>query len=142
MLVYNRMMSIDAEVRNVAAVRKFWDVTLAGDLDAASALLDEQVVVREPRGLPYGGDFCGISEWRGVIQEAGTCVRTAFVAPARFNAVDGESVLMRVRVRFTSRQTGRSTDTDVVELLKVREGRITEIDVYYRDPDAVVDLNR
>jgi ketosteroid isomerase-like protein len=121
----------------VATVERFYDVVLRGDLDSASGLLDENVVVHEPAGLPYGGEFQGIAGWRKVTEHEISLMETELLTPLLFRDVDGETVLLTVKVRFTSRTTGRSAETDAVELLKVRDGRLTVIDVYYRDPGAV-----
>lgn len=67
-------------------------------------------------------------------------MQTELLSPFEFRDVDGEAVLLTVKVRFTSRTTGRSADTDVIEVLKVKDGRLTEFDVYYRDPGAVAGL--
>ncbi len=133
-------MSADTTQENVATVRRFYDIVLSGDLDAASALLDERIVVHEPPGLPYGGEYQGVAGWREITEHEMATMKTELLSSIEFHDVDGETVLMRVRVRFTSRETGRSADTDVVELLKVSDGRLTEFDVYYKDPGAVAGL--
>jgi ketosteroid isomerase-like protein len=133
-------MVTEAAPANVATVRRFYDLALSGDLDSASGLLDERIVVHEPPGLPYGGEFHGVSGWREITERENALMATELLTAIEFSDVDGETVLMKVKVRFTSRKTGRSTDTDVVELLKVSGGRLTEFDVYYKDPGAVASL--
>jgi len=41
---------------------------------------------------------------------------------------------------FTARTSGESVEMDLVELYKVRDGQIVELDVYYKDPSAVASL--
>ncbi|MCQ1580586.1 hypothetical protein [Streptomyces parvus] len=40
-------------------------------------------------------------------------------------------------VRFVARETGRTLETAVVQLIRVRGGRIEEFRPFYRDPAAV-----
>lgn len=50
-------MSSDTTHVHVDTVRRFYDLVMSGDLDSASALLDENIVIHEPPQLPYGGSF-------------------------------------------------------------------------------------
>ncbi|MGW4469744.1 hypothetical protein ACWENQ_08735 [Nonomuraea sp. NPDC004354] len=43
---------------------------------------------------------------------------------------------MRNRVRFLARATGRHVDTLIVQLIRVRDGRMLECRPFYRDPRA------
>jgi uncharacterized protein len=41
---------------------------------------------------------------------------------------------------FTSRASGKSVELGLVEIYTVRDGQITELDVYNKDPAAVTAL--
>src|SRR4051794_7080984 len=128
-------MSAETATSAVATVRRFYDLVMSGDLDSASALLDdERLVIHEPAGLPYGGEFAGIAGWREVTEHEIALMETELLSPIDFQPVGEDRVLMTVRVRFTSRATGRSAEIDVVEVLTVADGRLTVFDVYYKDP--------
>ena len=49
-------------------------------------------------------------------------------------------IVVRLVSRITSRRTGEAVVVDVVELYRVRDGRIAEMDIYYKTPSAVAAL--
>jgi len=54
--------------------------------------------------------------------------------------VHGGRVAIYYRLTLTSRASGQSVEMRVAELFSVREGRITELDVFYKSPSAVAAL--
>jgi ketosteroid isomerase-like protein len=134
-------MSTETTAGAVATVRRFYDLVLGGDLETASGLLDdERLLIHEPAQLPYGGEVQGIAGWRQVTEKEFALMETELLTPIDFRDIGDGKVFMNVRVRFTSRDTGRSAETDVVEILTVQDGRLTDFDVYYKDPGAVAAL--
>jgi ketosteroid isomerase-like protein len=51
-------------------------------------------------------------------------------------------VVVRNRVRFRARATGREVDTLIVQLITVRNGRMLECRPFYWDPEAIADACR
>jgi uncharacterized protein len=51
-----------------------------------------------------------------------------------------DAVIIPIACRFTSRSTGRSVDTKVIEVFSVRDGKILDIDIFYKDPAAIAAL--
>ena len=47
---------------------------------------------------------------------------------------------VRGRLKFTARAAGKSVEMRLVEIYAVRDGLITELDVYYKDSSAVAAL--
>jgi ketosteroid isomerase-like protein len=120
----------------LATVRRYSDLMQAGDLEAATRLLDDDFVFREPRQLPYGGDHHGPGAVAAVFGQMLELAEVEIVGPIRFHETAGP-VVLRLTAAFTSRASGRRVEVDVVELYHVRDGRIVEGDVYYKDPGAV-----
>ncbi|MEV4472377.1 nuclear transport factor 2 family protein [Nonomuraea sp. NPDC049504] len=111
--------------------------------DDVAAYLDPEVTLHQAPGLP----FTGSGTWRG---HDGM---ERFLA--RFSAVwesmefleqehwgDGDTVVVRSRVRFRARATGREVDTLIVQLITVRDGRMFECRPFYWDPGAIADACR
>jgi uncharacterized protein len=61
--------------------------------------------------------------------------------PAIQYLVAGDTVAMRTRMKFTARSSGRSVDVKLVEFYPVRNGQISDLDVYYKYPSAVAALH-
>ncbi len=49
-------------------------------------------------------------------------------------------IVSRFRLTFTACASGRTTEMSLVELYRVSDGLIVELDVYYKDPSAVTAL--
>ncbi|MFC9297262.1 nuclear transport factor 2 family protein [Streptomyces sp. NPDC057011] len=104
--------------------------------DDIAACLDPQVVLHQAPGLPYAGDWRGpegIERFMAVMGEAWRSIE--FLDQHRM--IDGPDVVVTSRVRFVARATGRSLETRIVQLMTVRDGKITEIRPFYWDPPAV-----
>ncbi|MFZ3494828.1 nuclear transport factor 2 family protein [Streptomyces sp. 5.8] len=101
-----------------------------------AACLHPQVVLHQAPGLPYAGDWRGpdgIERFMAVMGEAWQSVE--FLEQHRM--IDGPDVVVTSRVRFVARASGRALETRIVQLMSVRDGRITEIRPFYWDPTAV-----
>ena len=124
---------------SLSIVSRFGEAVSGGDLDEIRRLLDEDFVVHEAGGLPYSGDYHGP---QGFVDLLTTMTEHLVLTPGPITRtpLDDEIVMCRFRLRFTARRTGESTEMNLVELYRVSQSRITELDVYYKDPSAVTAL--
>ena len=53
------------------------------------------------------------------------------------HSLGDDTVVSRFRLKFTARASGRAAEMNLVELYKVSDGLIVELDVHYRDPLAI-----
>jgi uncharacterized protein len=103
-----------------------------GDLDAAAALIHPDVVVAEPASLPCGGVHRGRKAFvedvlGGILQRASFALAEATVRDA------GDVVVVQMKLKLTAHATSRTATMPIVELYTVRDGLVTEIDVYPKD---------
>ena len=124
---------------DVALVRRFLDLVLEGKLEEARGCLHEEFVMHSPPGLPYGGDYYGPGGFGELAQRLVAVVRTEQISTPEFRDA-GDCVVVRAPSRFTSRTSGKSVEMTVAQLYFVRDGKISEMDLYYKDPAAVADL--
>jgi ketosteroid isomerase-like protein len=120
----------------LATVRRFNDLLGSGQLEEAIALLDPAVVVREPRGLPYGGEYHGEEGFRRL------AARLAEFAPMplRVEYFDaGDVVIARMSARFTAK-SGRAAEVEIADVFRVRKGLIALTEVFIDDPGAIAAL--
>jgi uncharacterized protein len=123
----------------LATVRRFSRALHDNDLDEACGLLHEQFVLHEAGGLPYSGDYHGPQGFRALL----TAMRAELdLAPGPMvqEPVNDDTVISRFTLTFTARRSGRCVTMGLVELYRVRDGRIVELDAYYKDPSAVAAL--
>jgi hypothetical protein len=132
-------MSATATSGGATVVRRFYELLGHGDVDGATALMHPELVIHEPAGLPYGGEYHGPAGFREITAAMLEEFETEPLGEVTCLDSAGPIVVQLVG-RFTSRATGRSANMDVVELFTVRDGQIVDLDVYYRDPGAVAAL--
>ncbi|GGS31009.1 MULTISPECIES: nuclear transport factor 2 family protein [Streptomyces] len=106
------------------------------DFAAIAACLDPDVVLHQAPGLPYSGDWHGSEGIERFMAVMGECWKVVEVLDQR-RLVDGRDVVVTSDVRFVARETGRTLETTIVQLIRVRNGRIEEFRPFYWDPAAV-----
>lgn len=109
------------------------------DLERACALLHRDLVVREAGGLPYSGEYHGPQGFRKLLTKMNDSMELT-PGPVTRDCLSDDTVVSRFRLAFTARTSGESVEMDLVELYKVRDGLIVDLDVYYKDPSAVAAL--
>lgn len=124
---------------SVAVVSRFGAALGAKDMDAVRALLHQDFIVHEAGGLPYSGDYHGPQGFVDLLTTMNEKLELA-PGPITRDRLDDDTVVSRVKLRFTARASGRSVEMTLVELYRVSRGLIVELDVYYKDPSAVAAL--
>lgn len=122
-------------------VSRFVTALAKQQLDEVRLLLRDEFVVHEAGGLPFSGTFHGPD---GFLQLLGTMNERLELELSPGSGIQylaaGNTVAMRTRMKFTARASGNSVETGLVEIYTVRDRRIAELDVYYKDPSAVTAL--
>jgi ketosteroid isomerase-like protein len=124
---------------NIRVVERFEHAFVRGDMDEVLSLLHEDIVVHEAPSLPYAGDHRGHD---GFLKLAEAFNRVwEMTSPLDLTVLDaGETaVVVLVRYDVIARATGNALTLDHVEIYTVRDGKITDLDVYYRDTAAIVE---
>ena len=103
----------------------------AGDVDGAFALLHDDFRIQQPGSLPHGGWHEGRD---GMVAMGAEFARhwDRTISPPTVDAW-GDGVVQLTTQTWTGKATGRSATVDVVELLRVADGRIAEIRVFQQD---------
>lgn len=122
----------------VATVRRFMEHMSAGRFEEGMDMLASDIVVHEPPSLHFGGDYIGPDGFREL------CGHLATMSPSTESfdcfAAGDDLVVAQMVGTYTAADTGKSAATSIVELYKVRDGQIAEVDVYLKDPSAIAAL--
>jgi uncharacterized protein len=132
-------MAPDTAERSLATVRRFMAANDAEHRNERRSLLHEDFVVHEAGGLPFSGDYHG-SQGFFELLNAMNDVLELTAGPITTDPLGEDAVSARFRLTFISRASGKSVEMGLVEIYTVRDGRIAELDVYYKDPAAVAAL--
>jgi ketosteroid isomerase-like protein len=124
---------------NVEVVERFEDAFVRGDMDEVLSLVAEDIVVHEAPSLPYPGDHRGHD---GFLKLADAFNRVWEIkSPLDLTFLDaGDSrVVVLVAFDVVARATSRPLRLELAEIYAVRDGRIADLDIYYRDTAAIVE---
>jgi ketosteroid isomerase-like protein len=132
-------MAPDTAERTLATVRRFMAATGAERRNERRSLLHDDFVVHEAGGLPFSGDYHGSQGFFELLNRMNDVLELT-AGPITTYPLGEDAVAARFRLTFTSRASGKSVDIGLVEIYTVRDGRIAELDVYYKDPAAVAAL--
>jgi ketosteroid isomerase-like protein len=109
---------------------------LAGDRDGAMELLDPDLRIEQPASLPHGGWHHGHDGMAAMGQTFGEHWDRRIEDPRLLDC--GDTVVQVTRQTWTARATSRSATVEVVELLSVADGRVTEIRVFPQDTHTLL----
>lgn len=126
-------------LRSIAV--KFVDAIGDGRLDDARDLLHDEFVIHAAGGVPYSGDYHGQEEFFGLLTRIFDVLELTPSPEMQYLVDDAQNkVVLHYRLTFTARVSSKSVEMSVAEVLSVRDGLIVEIDVFYKNPSAVVAL--
>ena len=129
-------MAPDTAERSLATVRRFMAATGTERRNERRSLLHDDFVVHEAGGLPFSGDYHGSDGFFELLNRMNDVLELA-AGPITTDPLGHDAVAARFRLRFISQASGKSVEMGLVEIYTVRDGRIAELDVYYKDPAAV-----
>lgn len=123
---------------NVEVVERFEHAFERGDMDEVMSLLSDDIVVHEAPSLPYPGDHHGLD---GFLKLADAFNRVWEIkTPLDLTLLDAGDTRVVVLVRFDvdARATATPLTLRLAEIYTVTDGKIADLDIYYRDTAAIV----
>jgi ketosteroid isomerase-like protein len=121
----------------VEVVERFLAAATEGRWHELPALLRDDFELIEPASLPYGGSHAGVDGYLALLRQIAALFELRF-EPDSIAAAGDDTVVLRMRVTFTARSTGRSVALRVVELLTVLDGRLARSEVFLEDTAALL----
>ena len=136
------MTNNERSSENADVVRRVFDSIRQQDLDGLLSLYHRDVVVREPASLPHGGVHRGHDQ----VRAAAICWSETWgphrqnaelsLAPELFESTD-DHVVARWRLRAHD-HAGEGVDVEAIDIYRLRDGKVLELETYYRDTAALV----
>jgi ketosteroid isomerase-like protein len=123
-------------VAAIDVLKQFLDSLETGDFATAAALLDPDVVVRASPDLPYGGDYVGLEGFGELGAKMIADLEFGNLAREEVQ-LDDERVVVFLKARFKGKATGEEAVIPIVEIYTIRDGRIVDVDPYYKTPAAI-----
>lgn len=114
----------ESERTNTESVQELYDSFAKGDFEAIRDIMDPDVELHEPQGIPGGGTHHGFDEIvENVFSRLGTEWEDVSVVPERYIA-DGNSVVALHTWSGTSSKTGKSVEYPNAHIFDFEDGKI------------------
>lgn len=126
------MTQADVQTSNSEIVAGAYAAIGRGDFKGFLAAFDEQIEVREPACLPYGGVAHGIKEAMAMLGNAAPYLDAANMrVESVFGSGDQVTAVLRVPLH------GGRGEAEIAELWRLRDGKAIELFVYWADPSIL-----
>lgn len=127
------------EQANIAVVKRFYDYLARGDRDGAYAnVMADDCVLHEAPALPYGGVYPGRQRMQETL--AGVIARfDAFEVEIYDYLAGGDKVVVHLNIKGVGRLSRKPFETPILELWRIRDGRVVELRPFLYDAAAVID---
>lgn len=112
-------------------------VEAGASFDEMGATLDPDVVLHHSPDLPWGGDWVGYEGFKGWSIEMSSHFDMVDVEDAVFFQ-NGPQVVVLCRLVTRSIATGETLDSPMVQVVTVKDGRITEFRAFYWNVPAYI----
>ncbi|MFF9373413.1 nuclear transport factor 2 family protein [Streptomyces griseoluteus] len=120
-------------------VRALYAALGEGDVKGVLARLAPDVIVDEPNRLPYGGVHRGREAFAEVV--LGGMTAHTDVTITDVDVFEGPAgIVGRLTGTLRARSSGEEYPLTLVELLRVEDGLVREIDVYTKNPEGVAEF--
>jgi ketosteroid isomerase-like protein len=110
----------------------------AGVTEQQLDLFAEHIAVLEPGSLPHGGRHEGLNEYQA-LQEKMRALWEQNIESAEYWQCADDLVALRIVIRWTARQTGRSVVMPMLDMLRFEDGKIVEVEPFLYDTKALLD---
>lgn len=120
---------------NLDLARAYFQAVQTGDMAGLGGLLDEQIVWHQPGANQFSGDHVGQG---AVFQMLGGMMETSqgTFAIDKIYSLMGNRDLVAAYIHFTGRRGDTSMAMDGMDLLRVHNGKITEMWLFSGDQSA------
>jgi ketosteroid isomerase-like protein len=126
----------EAAARNRVAVIKAYEAQYTGDWDTWWNLFDPDVEFQEAASLPYGTSVKGIEAAKQGVAGLFATWKELDMTIHEFVA-GGDIVIAYLRLKATSRKTGKVYEGDTAEFFRFRGGKVVEWKAIYWDTHRV-----
>lgn len=126
------------ETRNIDIIRTAYESMLKGDVDGFYAAVTEGTEFHEAASLPYGGVYRGVAAVRKGVQRMFSSWDDFSFQILQYSA-GGDLVFVNVMISGVGRKTGKSFSMPIIEMWRLKNGKITEIRPFYFDTARCVE---
>ena len=123
----------------VEIVQALYSAMATGDTTVYDTSLHADFRVVESPALPFGGTFHGMEGFNSLVGQIFEMYSEFVPSPKSF-AVGDNCVMVEVDIRLTGKATGKTIDTQLIEVFKFVDDKLIEIRPFYFDSDLLASI--
>ena len=126
--------------QNLDTIRALYEAYASRDVEGLLALLDDEFEVRQSELLPWGGSYKGPDGMIEFIKNITSHIDSIVVVEEMVEA--GDHVIVLGRSRGTIKSTGEEYEVRLVDVCRLREGKLLSLHIYLDMPAILEKLGQ
>ncbi len=127
--------------QNLETVRALYDAYSSRDVEALLGTLhDDEFEIYQSESLPWGGTYKGRDGMMEFVKNITTHIDSVVVVEELFEA--GDHVIMIGRSRGTIKATGEPFEVRLVDVCRLRDGKLVSVDIFLDTPAILEALGK
>ena len=126
------------EERNIGIIKAAYNEMLSGNPDGFFAAVTDETVFHEAPSLPYAGTYRGIKEVKRGVNLMFNAWEDFTFSILQYGA-GGDLVFVHVMISGIGRKTVKSFSMPIVEMCRLKDGKVTEVMPFYFDTARCVE---
>ncbi len=123
----------------IEIVKEMYAALPRQDWQTFEAHLHPDFRVVEADSLPFAGEFCGMAGFQQLVTRVFELFSVFEPNTTAFCAGDGH-VMVRVEMKLTGRSSGRTVNTEMIEVFRFEGDKLLEIRPFYFNSEAVASI--
>lgn len=127
------------EEANIALIKTVYGYVGRGDREGWLQFVAPDCEFHEPPSLPYGGSYIGMQAMQRGLKNMRSAWEDLEYELLNFTA-GGDSVVVHLNIGGTGRRTGKHFWLPILELWRIRDGKIVELRPFVFDTARMVEV--
>jgi ketosteroid isomerase-like protein len=131
------MTDAKTQQRNLEIVMTMAENGIKGRWDIVRQFVADDIVLRVPESLPWGGERHGWDGYQSALTIMGGFFAELDYSDTTFTPVD-DSIVIRMNIFGRVAETGKAFSMPLLEVWQLRDGQVCDITAFFFDTKALV----
>lgn len=127
----------DLSQTNLKFGKKFFHALFEGDWSYLAANITEDFTVHEAEGMPYKGEYKGITGFQSLLAEMTNTYFDNLDFKLLDMAASEERLMAHWRISGKVKSNGKPIDVEIAEITFLKNGKVDKIKPFYWDTKAI-----
>lgn len=130
------MTDAEQQARNLQAVQTMAANGIKGNWEIVRPFVADDIVVRVPESLPWGGEHHGWDGYQNTLLTMGRSFTSLEIGPITFDPAE-DKVIITTSIKGQVAATGKQVAMPLLEIWQVRDGQVCDIRAFFFDTHAI-----